>query len=481
LSESIDLSFPVLRSSLSELERAWRIAIGDLAGNVSFFKDGILTEPKPVILAGLEYDTPWTRDAAINVWNGLGLLWPTISRSTLQSVLVRKGKQLQIGGQYWDAIIWAQGAWAYYLYTGDRLFLRDAWEAVTRSLEALEADEFDSEYGLFRGPAVYGDGVAAYPDRYAAGSSSSILDWVKHNPAGMAAAGYGLPMMCLSTNCVYANAYQVANAIAEQLGIPPNRAFIECEDALRRQIQEHFWDAQRGRLRYLVDGQGGSDAQEGLGNAFALLFGLVDDGQAARIMTSVSLTPNGIACLWPSFPRYRRDDHYGRHSGTIWPFINAFWAEAVLRRGRGDLFAEELDHLVRNICRDGQCAEIYHPANGLPYGGLQEGGNGESGLEWRSCMRQSWSATGLLRMVFAGLLGMRFSADGIRFAPYLPDGYTDVEIRGLNYRESVLNIRVSGKGAVIREFRWKGTPTHAFLPASLRGEQNLEIILEDGG
>ena len=29
-----------------------------------------------MILAGLHYDTPWTRDAAINAWNGGSLMVP---------------------------------------------------------------------------------------------------------------------------------------------------------------------------------------------------------------------------------------------------------------------------------------------------------------------------------------------------------------------------------------------------------------------
>lgn len=64
-------------------------------------------------MGGAGYDTPWTRDAAINVWNGAGLIWLEVSRNTLLSVLERKAGKLVIGGQYWDAIIWATDAWNY--------------------------------------------------------------------------------------------------------------------------------------------------------------------------------------------------------------------------------------------------------------------------------------------------------------------------------------------------------------------------------
>src|SRR5262245_29241144 len=184
--------FPELKTSNSAINRAYRIAMGDLLSNIRMFRDGLLNEPQPVLLAGLDYDTPWTRDAAINIWNGVSLLWPGVARNTLMAVLEDRQGKPYIGGQYWDAIIWTVGAWEYYLHTGDREFVALAFNAVKNSLEHFEREEFDSQFGLFRGPAVYGDGVAAYPDRYSPGNTSSILDWVKANPGKKADRGFGI-------------------------------------------------------------------------------------------------------------------------------------------------------------------------------------------------------------------------------------------------------------------------------------------------
>lgn len=218
MSDAALLAFPEMRTSYPALARAYRIAAADLTGNIRLFQDGLLDEPEPVLLAGLDYDTPWTRDAAINIWNGLSLFDPGVSRNTLLAVLEHTQDRLRIGGQYWDAIIWAVGAWEYYLQTGDRKFLRLAVDAVQNSLERFEKEEFDASFGLFRGPAVYGDGVAAYPDRYSPGGTSSILDWVKANPDKRAVNGFGIPMMTLSTNCVYARAYHIAGMMRAELG-----------------------------------------------------------------------------------------------------------------------------------------------------------------------------------------------------------------------------------------------------------------------
>ncbi len=65
------------------IDRALRIAVGDLVGNIHNYKDGILDEAAPCLFAGLDYDMPWTRDSAFNTWYGVGLLWPEVAGNTL--------------------------------------------------------------------------------------------------------------------------------------------------------------------------------------------------------------------------------------------------------------------------------------------------------------------------------------------------------------------------------------------------------------
>ena len=57
---------------------------------------------------------------------------PEAARNTLLSTLMRDGDIVRIGGQYWDAIAWATGAWAYCCVTGDAAFLNIAYEAIDR-------------------------------------------------------------------------------------------------------------------------------------------------------------------------------------------------------------------------------------------------------------------------------------------------------------------------------------------------------------
>ena len=187
--------------------------------NLLPFKDGILEEEKNVIIAGLGYVTPWTRDAAINTWNAGGLICPEEALNTLKSVLNHDDKGYYIDGEYWDKIIWTTGAWSYYLFTGDKEFLKIAFDATCNSLEYLEKTEFSQELNLFRGGACFQDGVAGYPDIYAKPGESGIIVFSQDCREDCENIGVGLPMYVLSTNCLYYNAYVLADKIAEELSL----------------------------------------------------------------------------------------------------------------------------------------------------------------------------------------------------------------------------------------------------------------------
>lgn len=456
---------PTLRTSSSEVDRAFEIALDDLARSIHPSRNGLLEREAPVFLAGESYDTPWTRDAAINVWNGGGLLHPDVARNTLLSVLARSAGELRIGGEYWDAILWVPGAWSHYLTTGDRDFLALALEAARNSLRHFERTELTEELGLFRGAAVYGDGISAYPDVYSEPGHHNIMGWRDLAPESLARPGEGLPMHALSTNCAYVHAYELAEAIALELGVTPDPAWAERASALRAAIHRHFWLPARGHYRYLVDPLGDSDVQEGFGHAFAILFGIADAEQRESILRTQHVTPAGLPCLWPPFPRYVRDGHVGRHSGTVWPPIQAFWAEAAARQRRADIVGHELDALARHAVRDGQFYELYHPETGLPYGGLQE--RARAGVElWEPVQHQTWSATGFLRIVFAAVAGMRLAPDGVRFEPLLPPGLDELELCGIRYRALTFDLRVARGRTAARD---------AFLPANATGHHRIEV------
>jgi len=128
---------PSLHTGREPFDRMYALAVRTLLANVKPWKDGLLRTEAPAIMAGEHYHKPWTRDAAYNTWNAAALLLPEAARNTLLSTLKEEDGQVLIGGQYWDAIAWTTGAWAYYAVTGDADFLPLAYQATVNSLAWL--------------------------------------------------------------------------------------------------------------------------------------------------------------------------------------------------------------------------------------------------------------------------------------------------------------------------------------------------------
>ncbi|MHB1456010.1 MAG: MGH1-like glycoside hydrolase domain-containing protein [Armatimonadota bacterium] len=481
------LPAPEFITDSNDVNRAFRFALADIYCNVHPYKAGLING-EPVLCAGFDYPDPWTRDTAINIYNGVSMLFPKVAKNNLLATITSKDGELMLRDapgspeealNYWDAIIWVIGIWHYYVYTGDRSLLQIALDVTKRAFETFESLEYDDDTGLFRGGAVYGDGIAAYPDAYAEPElkHSDIAGWPARNPHRAYPKGTGLPMCSLSTNCVYAEAYRLAACIAREFDDEIAETWDSKSANLKATINEAFWIEEKGTYGYLVDTFGGSDHQEGLGISLAILFGVTNPEETARILDSAYITPQGIACVWPTFPRYAvNDTTFGRHSGTVWPFIQAFWAQAALSGDRKDLFDNEFMSLTRLAVKSDGFYEIYHPVTGEPYGGVQEGINWRT---WDSVPRQTWSATGYLKMVVSGILGMRFSVDGVSFHPSMPAGIHSASMKNLSYRNMTLNVSITGSGDKVKSLTINGEKQY-FLPGDSVGIQDIQIgLIED--
>ena len=462
-----------LRSGNPSLDQCFILAQETLAKNIHPFRDGLLAEAAPVIIAGGDYDTPWTRDAAFNTWFAGGLLTPEAARNTLLAVLKREDEGVRIGGEYWDAVIWVWGAWNYYLYTGDCEFLKLALEASDRSLNYFLATEYDPEDGLFRGGACFQDGIAGYPARFLSSKhESGIVACLKDHPSYLASRGVGLPMKAFSTNLLYLLAFETADRMRMELcgssAVPRWRNEAE---QLRRAIAARFQLPGSSRYHYLLDAGDDRCRQEGLGSAFALLTGIVDDAHAAEFVAGTILTPQGIACVWPSYERYTELGGYGRHSGTVWSHVNAAWSYALAQRGFAREAWRELQWECDRVTRAGGFYELYHPESGEPYGGLQENFDVETPKLWASCRDQTWCATGFINMVLTVLGGLKFTPEGVTVKPYLPEEIAEFHLENMPYRDAVLGIHVTKGGGGDRSRERDAI----FVPATRRGRVELEF------
>ena len=409
-------------------------------------------------LAGQNWAQVWTRDTSYSVELACALLHPDVSKTTLLGLT-----QSVAGiGECWfqdkcghfagwpnltDAIVGASGAWALYLATGDQDLVRPIYERTMRSLQRAERDAYDPQTGLFRGCASFMESNSGYPKKYA----------MKGDMIAKTCA--------LSTCLLYYRGYVVAAQAGKVLG-EDVRPLLEKAARLKKAINARLWLPEKGYYAYFLDETGALNPRmEGLGEAFAILTGVADAKRARQILRSTPTTAWGFPCLWPQFEEwrdYKRDFAHYYHNGMIWPFVEGYWAWAASELGDAQVFGRELDAAVKLSEKNDTFMELYRPEDGKPDGSP----------------RQLWSASGFLSMVYHGLFGMAFEADGVRFAPVMPERFQELTLSNVKYRDAQLHIVVKGAGTRVRQFKLDGkTQRKPFFPAASKGPHEIEILM----
>ncbi len=447
----------------STINSAFKLAIQTVDINI---RRGILA-------AGGDYGGEWTRDIAINSWNGVSLLRPQVADKSLWSVTINKDT---IGHQYWDKILWVIAACNHYVVTGDKNFLAQAYYCSANTFKQLEQNTFDKKYGLFTGPSVFNDGIAGYPEPiYEPGNySSSVLN---HKNS--------LVIKCLSTNCVYYGAYEVLSKMSRFLNedIEISNGYLRKADDLKKNILKYFYNEKNNSFYYLIDQNGNTTSyQEALGISFASIFGIVKGDEANKLISDAIVSKYGITSITPDFPRYSKDMP-GRHNNIIWPMVNGFFARAAIITKNYKTFNKEfygLAHLAIDEDKgDYNFREIFNSYTGKPDGGYQDWGESKINFHWESCKFQTWSATAYISMVLNGILGMKFTEDSLSFSPFLPVEINLLELKDLNYRNSKLNISIKGHGHNIKSFSVDGKKQSNFAISSLlNGKHEIEILVK---
>lgn len=420
-----------------------------------------------ILAAGGDYGAEWTRDIAINAWNGVSLIRPNVANKSLWSVTENKNK---VGHQYWDKIIWVIASLNHYQVNQNREFLKQAYSCGLATMKELENSEFDTKYGLFKGPSVFNDGIAGYPEPIfdPTNLSTFVLDHKNSKE-----------IKTLSTNCIYYGAYQALVKMSALLNedVSERHQLIKRGENLKNNIVKHLYDQKKNQLNYLIDHTGKVDiSQEGMGISFASIFGVLEPAQAKLLVGNAHTSSYGIPSIYPDFPRYNADTP-GRHNNIVWPVVNGFYAKAAIITGNYTKFDKELNalaHLAMDEDKGNKdFKEIYNPYTGKPDGGWQ------SNQLTKSCNLQTWSATAYIDMILYGVVGLRFDdAEKLFFKPYLPTGLGKITIKGIKYRNQNIDITLLGKGTKVKSFVVNGKAKSSYSVSSLtRGTQSIVITL----
>ena len=448
-----------LKSDNKELTEAFRLAVNTVDINVR----------RGVLAAGGDYGGEWTRDIAINSWNGVSLIRPQVALNSLWSVTVNKDS---IGHQYWDKIIWTVAALNHYKVTGDLSFLKNAHLCSKNTMDDLEQTTFDEKYGLFMGPSVFNDGIAGYPESVfdSLNNSSFVLN---HKNAKN--------IKCLSTNSLYYGAYLALADMSKVLNDGKSGVYFKKATLLKAQILKYLYNGKENKLYYLIDSDGKiNHSQEALGLSFSVLFGVLDPNQASAVIDHAKTSVYGIPSIYPDFLRYSSKKP-GRHNNIIWPMVNGFFASAASQTKNYKVFTAEFNNLTHLALDEDKgnynFREIYNATTGVPDGGWQRR-NTETDFHWPSFKTQTWSATAYLSMVLNGLFGIKYQLDGLYLAPFLPENTKTLSLQSLIYRKAILDLKIEGQGSYIASFMINGKIQKEHkIPATATGRQEVIIKL----
>ncbi len=439
-----DLSkYPELASPQRLLDALYRMSLEELSQLVR--EDGALS-------AGAKWPGVWTRDVSLSSVLALAIVAPDAVRTSLMAKVDTAGRIIQdtgTGGSWpvsTDRMTWAMAAWELFAATGDRAWLRTAYDVISRSAEADLHAARDASTGLFRG-------------------ESSFLDWREQSyPRWMQPADI-YQGEALGTNAVHLAAYRILADMARALGEPPARAarWALVADSVQRGINATLWQADRGwyaQYRYGRDHLSLSPRSEGLGEALTVIYGGAPPDRRARLTSAAPLVAFGTPTIWPSIPN---EPLY--HNGTIWPFVTAYWTWAAADAGNTAAVEHGLAAMTRSAA-----LFLTNKENMVAATGHFEGTALNSD-------RQLWSVAGTLASTYRLLFGMRLRPDRLELRPMVPPAYGgERTLRGLRYRQAVLTLTVRGSGDGVRAARLDGRPVaRAEVPATLTGAHTLEI------
>jgi hypothetical protein len=339
----------------------------------------------------------WTRDTAYSVALGLAAIDPERAMRSLawKTSERRGGGGLEIvqdtgSGGSWpvstDRVSWALGAAELlpYLDEPERAsFAELALRALRGTIERDRRVIFDERDGLYRG-------------------EQSFLDWREQSyPSWVAGDVVHIAMSrSLSTNVLHLRALEIAADLASGSGDAASASrWRGWAVDLRAAIRERLWDEEAGLFAtYLTTELDRSRPRRWdlLGQSLAILAGVADEAQAARILERYPHLGAGAAPVIA--PQQQRTRIY--HNRAEWPFVTALWLRAAVHRN--DRVA---DRAVRALVR-GAALNLSNMENLETVSGAAFVEDGAYSGPVVNSQRQLWSVAGYLGMIQHAIFGI---------------------------------------------------------------------------
>jgi hypothetical protein len=411
-------------------------------------------EPDSTFRTGKEWAGVWTRDISYSIILSMGILQPKVAMISLKKK-VKNGKIIQdtgTGGAYpisTDREIWAVAAWEVYKVTGDKDWLKYAYEVIKNSIDDDLHNIHDSETGMVKG-------------------ESSFLDWREETyPIWMQPADI-YESECLGTNAVHFEANMVLAKMASVLGFQDDeKKYNNVAAQIKNGVNKYLWQEHKGYFGQYLYGRNFkilSPKSEALGEALSIFFDVADKEKQDKIVSNTPVTPYGISCIYPQIPGIPP-----YHNNAIWPFVESYWALASAKAGNEESVVRAISSVYRPAALFLTNKENFVAANG-DYAGTQINSS-----------NMLWSLSGSISLVYKVLFGMQFNADNLSFSPFVPKVFNGTRtLDNFKYRNAVLNIEMDGYGSSIKSFSIDGKESSEHeVSSTLQGNHTIKIILSN--
>ena len=399
--------------------------ISDALYNLSLEEMENAVEPDSTFRTGKEWSGVWTRDISYSIILSMAILQPRVAIKSLMRK-VKNGKIVQdtgTGGAYpvsSDRMVWAIAAWEVYKVTGDKDWLKQAYEIIKSSAGDDTQNVYDNRTGLVRG-------------------ESSFLDWREETyPRWMEPVDI-YESECLGTNAVHYQMNIILGRMTRLLaGKKESETYFSRAERIRKGMDSLLWISDKGYYGQFLYGRKYkmlSTRSEALGEALTILFDIADSAKQQSIIDKTPVTDFGITCIYPQIPNVPP-----YHNNGIWPFVETYWAMAASKAGREKALMQSVSAIYRASALFLTNKENFVSEDG-DYAGTQINSS-----------NMLWSLSGNLALVYKVFFGIQYDENSIRFTPFVPAALSGV--RSLNqfkYRNALLDIRMEGSGR--RPFR----------------------------
>ncbi len=424
--------------------------ISDAVYNMALEEMQNAIEPDSTFRTGKEWAGVWTRDISYSIILSMSYLQPKVAMYSLLKK-VKNGRIIQdtgTGGAYpvsTDRMIWASAAWEIYKATGDKNWLKQAFEIIKNSVDDDMQNAYDKESGLVRG-------------------ESSFLDWREQTyPKWMQPADI-FESICLGTNAIHYRANIVLSEMANALG---NKSlgdkYVHNAQNLKANINKLWLPNQKyfGQFLYGRNFKIVSPRSEALGEALSVIYGLADSMQQIEILQNTPVTDFGASCIFPQIsgiPPY--------HNNAVWPFVESYWALAAAKVGNEQSLLKSIASIYRPAALFLTNKENFVATNG-DYAGTQINSS-----------NMLWSLSGNIALVHKIFFGIEFKDNALAFHPFVPKALKGKRtLNNFKYRNAILNIEMEGFGNQISTFEVDGKDAEPLISAELTGTHSIKILL----